>query len=462
MSDRFIGLDVSKGYVDVAILDDTGAPAMKQFQLDDTAKGHAKLFAIIEDQYRKDSSLSFYAAVESTGGLENNWLYQLRTWKEKLPVHSARLNPNGVAQHIKADLTRTITDEVSARAIAEYQIAHQKKIRYDETERSIELLRPTWTAYVLLKKQQQQICGNLHPLLYTANPGIITYCKRGIPSWLRSVLEQYPTAKKLAKARVSTLAKIPYITTEKAEKLILTASRECGSRTDDAAEQTIRLLIEQLKHTESMIAKLEKVMISSVAKDQDVSLVDSIKGIGTVSAIGLLMNMPEISRLADSGKLGAYWGLHPVFKQSGDGKTVSRMSKAGRVQPRAILFMVALSAIAHNEHIRTLYKRKVRSGMSKMAAIGFCMHKIARIVYGVLKTGKKYDANIDKKNSEKTPKIVPITASIRHRQSLRRMQEEDPAAPISKREIKRRAAMAEPQDTHGIEHEVISRKAACM
>lgn len=462
MTDCFIGLDVSKGYADIAVLDERSCPVMKEFQLDDTAKGHATLLQIISSLAQKQPGSSFYVAAESTGGLENNWLHQVRSWQKDLPIHVARLNPNGVAQHMKADLTRTITDAVSARAIASYQIAHRQKIRYDEPVRAVDAMRPTWTAYVLLKKQLRQIANNLHPLLYSANPGMVRFCKRGIPGWMLRVLEKYPTAQHLSKAKPETLAKIPFITRDKAEKLIAIAAEESGSRCGEAIEQTMALLIAQMRYVTDACTKLEKIMTANIGDDPMVGLINSIRGIGPVSAIGLAINMPDVSCLSDAGQLAAYWGLHPVFKNSGDGKSVPRMSKAGRVQPRMILFMTAMSAIVCDPHLRALYHRKLKGGMAKKAALGYIMHKMARIIYGVVKNGTKYDAKIDEANSTKTPKVSTTIAKVRHQKELRRLQQMDPEAPISRRETKRRAALAETQDINNIKCEFISQSAACI
>jgi len=57
------------------------------------------------------------------------------------------------------------------------------------------------------------------------------------------------------------------------------------------------------------------------------------------------------------------------------------MSKKGKKEPGAILFMVAMSAITSNSLIRDIYQKHVANGMKKMVAIGLCMHKILRIIY---------------------------------------------------------------------------------
>ena len=78
------------------------------------------------------------------------------------------------------------------------------------------------------------------------------------------------------------------------------------------------------------------------------------------------------------------------------------MSKKGRKEPRAILFMVAMSSITANTLIHDLYQKHVANGMEKMAAIGLCMHKILRIIYGMLKNNTPFNPEIDMRNRERT------------------------------------------------------------
>ena len=110
------------------------------------------------------------------------------------------------------------------------------------------------------------------------------------------------------------------------------------------------------------------------------------------------------------------------------------MSKQGRKAPRSILYMVAMSAIQSNSLIRSLYQEKVSGGMAKMAAIGLCMHKILRIVYGMLKNNTPFNPEIDRTNREKTrqSESTPTTDKSRRYQSY------DENAPVSKRGRKRR------------------------
>ncbi len=71
-------------------------------------------------------------------------------------------------------------------------------------------------------------------------------------------------------------------------------------------------------------------------------------------------------------------------KTSGDGSKKVSMSKQGRKESRHILYMVTLTATQSNPLIKNIYENLVKNGMEKMASIGYCMHKILRIIYGML------------------------------------------------------------------------------
>ena len=76
--------------------------------------------------------------------------------------------------------------------------------------------------------------------------------------------------------------------------------------------------------------------------------------------------------------------------------------------------------------------------MPKMAAIGCVMHKILRIVFGMLKNKQKYNPDIDIINREKSkPKKISVKVS-----KSRRFQSYDKQAPVSRRQnIKRKARL---------------------
>jgi len=433
MESYYMGIDVSKGYADFVILDAKENVAEPNFQLDDTFSSHCRLHEILERFFDHHPESRLFAAVESTGGYENNWLHSLTHFQGTLDIRSARLNPLGVRANSQASLRRVITDKISARDVAEYLIAHPEKVTYQQ-EDSLAALRRQWGFVRLLVKQKTQILNQFGALLYTSNPELVAYCKSGVPTWLLKLLKQYPTAAKLAKAKASSIARIPYVTADRASELIDQARKSVASATDETTANLVSAVAEQILRLEETIGIQTRQMAQQCTLPE-VALLKTFPGISDTSAIGLLLEIQTVKRFSSVKKLASYCGLHPAFKTSGDGTSGVRMSKQGRKEPRKILFMVAMVALTANPHIRKIYEEHTEKGMKKMAAIGLCMHKILRIVYGMLKNNEAYDPQVDQTNRER--KTAPKTTHAAKNEN-RRYEMFDQQAPISRRQSNKR------------------------
>jgi transposase len=432
MKKYYLGCDVSKGYADFIILDSDKNIIEDNFQLDDTFNGHNQLYSILINFYKVHPNSTILSAVESTGGYENNWFNTLSKLKEVLNIYVVRLNPLGVSHNQKALMNRSITDEISAKNIANYLINHQNKIQFN-TNSYFASLRKQWIFVKLLVKQRVQLLNQLESIVYTANTEVLCYSKNSTPNWLLSVLKQYPTAKRLARAQVSSLVKIPYVTRLKAENMIAKAKLSISSSDDKTTENIIRATVEQILNLNKTIAAHEK-QISDCCNLPEVTILESFKGIATYSAVGLILEIGAIERFSSSKHLASFFGLHPTLKSSGDGFAAVKMSKKGRCEPRLILFNVARTAINCNPLIKEIYEKHVKRGMPKMAAIGCVMHKILRIVFGMLKNKQNFDPDIDKRNREKSlPKKKSAKIS-----KVRRFQTYDTKAPVSRRQNNKR------------------------
>ena len=428
----YLGIDVSKGYADFVILDAQKQPVEENFQLDDTFEGHALLYEKLSQFFKDHPQSIIYAAVESTGGYENNWFNSLRKFQATLNIRIARLNPLGVSANSKAGLKRNLTDKISAQNIAEYLIAHPEKVSYQQQDPFLSL-RKQWNFVKMLTKQSTQLLNQLQFLLYTAFPEILVYCKWGIPEWVLNLLKRYPTAPNLAKAKAKTIAQIPYISRERAKELIASAQKSVASATDTVTQELIVSMVKQILQLKKVIQLQTKVMEKACCFPE-VELLKTFPGISNYSALGLMLEIQTLERFPSVKKLASFFGLHPVYKISGDGVGAFRMSKQGRKEPRCILFMVTITAIAHNPYLRSIYNRYLQRGMEKMVAIGICMHKILRIIYGMLKHNQPFDPEIDRKNVEKSFTVKPRV----QRDKSRRLQDYDPRAPISRRQTKKR------------------------
>ena len=395
----FLGIDVSKGYADFILLDEDKQVLEESFQLDDNKAGREQLSELFDPWF--DSGIEeLYCAVESTGGYENNWYEYLRRTSFEKNVKVARLNPKGVKAAGEAALIRTVTDAVSAESIAGYLISFPEKVLYSHTHEPGQIYkegRQLMTFLGMLTKQKVQLNNQFEKLLYQYFSEILVYCRNGIPDWLLRLLVKYPSAKQVKRAGEKMLPCIKGISPAKAKALQAKAAAS-----DRELSEGIRHLISQtakeLLHKRRLIKKEEKRITEKYKDDAQVKLVESIKGVGLASAVRIMLEVEDVNRFSTVKQITAYFGVHPTFKQSGDGTWNIKMSKKGRSEIRGVLYMCSLTAIRYDDNFRQLYGRFRDKGMNHYQAIGVCMHKMLRVIYGVLKNQTPYDPAIDREN----------------------------------------------------------------
>lgn len=440
----FLGIDVSKGYADFALLDSGKKPLTEVFQLDDSRQGHQCLHKQLEAWFSQLKVTQLFCGLESTGGFENNWYASLKLWSQKLPLVVARLNPSGVKSNVAAGLNRNVTDALSSRYIANYLMDHPEVIDYNSNDTAYASFRSLHKHIILLKKQKTQQINQLKAVLYTSFPELLRYCKSSMPGWVLEVLKKYPSPRKIARLKPETLCKLKHVTREKAASLIQKAGSTVSSTHDAAVPFMLENLARQIQHIQQMIEKDKEFLINH-CKGAEVTLLSSIPGIAAYSAAAIMIEIEDIKRFASPKKLTCYFGVHPTLKESGDKRPVYRMSKKGRSSMRAILYMSSMSAVLFDPHLKQIYHRHRSKGKSHKSAIGVIMQKLLRIIWGVLTHGKSYDARIDQSNQ--------LTQSVNHAaiqsaaewNKKRRIQQPDNEAPISRRQTKIRRVRIESQ-----------------
>jgi transposase len=125
---------------------------------------------------------------------------------------------------------------------------------------------------------------------------------------------------------------------------------------------------------------------------KDAELLNSIPGIGQVTTPKVLAFLGDVRRFANAKALAAFIGVTPRLKESGSSvRGRSMISRAGHAQMRKALYMPALVAARHNPAVRAFSERLRASGLAPKAVVGACMHKLAVLIYGVLRSGVPFD-----------------------------------------------------------------------
>jgi transposase len=445
MNSGYVGIDVSKGYSDFVLLNGKFEPVVKPVQFDDTRDGHHRLTRWLKRCMDRYGFERLYAGVESTGGFEDNWYSLLIDLGKELPVHVARLNPLTVKNAAKASLSVQATDALSAAHIARYMIRYSDEISWDTLQTRYRSYRSFDGHIRLLVRQRSQLIAQFKQLLYSCFPELQRFCKHGVPNWVLELLKAYPTPQKLARAHIKTLTKIPFITEQKARLLIDNAKRSVAGRGHSIDGVLIASMAGQIQQSQQHITALKKTLATECG-GMHVDLLQTIPGIGTYSAASLMTQIEDIRRFASPSKLCGYFGVYPAMKESGDKQPVVRMSKKGRAAIRATLYLCANSAVLKDTHLKSIYHKHRKKGKSHKQALGVVMHKLLRIIWGVLSSGSAYNPKIDQTNQQKTV-VVGSDNQQKELRSKRRVQPFDELAPISRIATKKRKAFQLSQDS---------------
>jgi transposase len=163
--------------------------------------------------------------------------------------------------------------------------------------------------------------------------------------------------------------------------------------TPAALKQDIETHIEFL---EAQITSVKKrlqahIKAQTTLKDQH-QLLTSIIGVGDYTASVVLAEIGSIALFTSARQLAAFAGVTPQEHQAGtsvQGKT--RLCKIGNVRLRKALYFPALNLIRRCPQIQAFRVRLLAAGKTKMQVVGAVMHKLIRIIYGVLHSKQPFD-----------------------------------------------------------------------
>ncbi|MEW5701369.1 MAG: IS110 family transposase [Candidatus Zixiibacteriota bacterium] len=164
-----------------------------------------------------------------------------------------------------------------------------------------------------------------------------------------------------------------------------TAERNRLARADVAAvHASIQIVLEaieqQLTDTDR---RIHQAIMTSPLWLEKATLLESVPGLGRVTASALLAELPELGQLTRR-EIAALVGVAPLNRDSGTLRG-HRTIYGGRPTVRRALYMATLVATRFNPVIHAFYNRLCASGKTKMVALIAAMHKLLTILNAMLK-----------------------------------------------------------------------------
>jgi len=119
-----------------------------------------------------------------------------------------------------------------------------------------------------------------------------------------------------------------------------------------------------------------------------------IKGIGIITAAGIIAEIGDISRFDDAKQVIKYAGLNLVENSSGKHKGRTRISKRGRRKLRSALFKAMMPLVSKNPEFRELhyyYTCRDDNPMKKKQSIIVLCCKLIRVLFAIMTHNMEYN-----------------------------------------------------------------------
>jgi transposase len=393
-----VGIDTARYGHRVSFLRPDRLPAAKPLTVLENRISYQALQRRLQQLHEQHPQAHFHIRIDAAGQYATNLEYFLRGLA--LPMTLSIGEPKRNKDYRKAHFPKRTTDDTESQAMARFAVVEQPPATADLPP-AMALLREVAGRLQAKVKQSTQAINRLHNLLARVFPELATLTDDISAGWVLSLLDKYPTAERIAQARLSSLAKIPYLSEELGTQVRLAAQRSVASLRGHVAAALMRDLVGQVRHTqqgEESMRQLLKQAFADLPPSGHLQ-VQTIPGIGPTTAAVLVAKMVDIDRFATPERLVGYFGVFPEECSSGvdkHGKPLPagtlHMSHKGNDLVRAYLWNAIRSAMVHNPAVRALYHRLRAKGTRGDVAMGHCMHKLLHLVFALWKTNRPFDA----------------------------------------------------------------------
>jgi transposase len=164
---------------------------------------------------------------------------------------------------------------------------------------------------------------------------------------------------------------------------------------DELNDVSMSILKENMNQLEKQILTVEKAINELIKQDETMidnyKLSKTVKGVGMVLAVQMLLHTHNYTRFESSRQFSAYCGLVPYPYQSG-----TSINGRNKIHPisdkkmKSLLSMSAISAIQHDRELKLYYQKRVEEGKPKMVVLNIIRNKIVSRVFATVNRGTPY------------------------------------------------------------------------
>ena len=404
-----VGLDVGADFTWMSIMLPNGTVAGKSFRIVHSDPQSRELAVSKIKEAQETYSLESRCFLESTGIYHIPLLCFLRDKGFDCSVINPIITKNSTNMNVR----KLHNDKFDSKKAAKVGLDASLKTSIIPDDEVIDL-RNLVRDYYYFKDLQSAVVLKLTAELKVSFPAYRKVFSKVVTQTSLKLLEAYPLAQDLLAAPKEMVVEMIRSTARFGEKYALAKYDALHAAAEDAAvfgralksnAVRIRLYISSYREYQKRLDTIMEAIHSSVDSLEGkpvhgrILLLQSLRGIGFLSAVVLVAEMGAFDLFPSPKKLYAYFGLDPAVKQSGkfNGDKV-HMSKRGSSLARRILHMVALnnlkvdkgSGMPVNPVIHNYYTDKCKA-KKKNVAVGAVMHKICNIIFAMLRDNKPFE-----------------------------------------------------------------------
>ena len=393
------GIDIGKGKHAVAVIDESGRQLVRTRFYDNTKAGAEKMLAELLSHAEPSQ---IHVGMESTG---NYWRAYYDFLTDRGCVVDV-INPIVTSASSAGDIRGRKTDKRDAESIAEVVLRGKYVRRRDEGLQERKLRALTRQRGFIV---EERTAAKLHLASQVAEAfaEFESLFEDPYGTLALAVLSKYPTARHLARARKSSLAKIVRANTRGRDvdaeaRRLIGAARDSISLACEITDALARCIISSIRTIMDLDERVKDVeeAIKGFDPPDLASKLMSINGSGKIMPMVVAAEFGDISRFRTNPKDGseagmhkrllAYAGCEPRIRESGKWKGHKFISKRGSRQLRTALYLIANNIRQWDPYFKAVYKRKIEAGKHHSVAVFYVVVKLIEVLCALYKSGRNY------------------------------------------------------------------------
>jgi transposase len=340
---------------------------------------------------------------ESTGP----YAEPISNYLRKKPVKLVQVNPVHT-KRIK-ELTGNSpnkTDKKDPRVIADV-IALGHALTLVVPEGAAAQLRRLSHARERSMKRRTAMSNQLQHLVFVIFPELVSIIKPSTKTGMY-LIKHFPDPDSIVSNGIETLCNVVRkvsrgrIGVDRVEKLYDAAKQSVGiTEGKESVILEIKHLVSNIESENRHIESLEQQQVEHLEKIPYSQSILSVKGIGHVTAAGLIGEVGDFNKFDTISEITKLAGLDLYEISSGRQKGQRRISKRGRPMMRKLLFFAAINMVKSNGIMHEKYKQMLNRGMLKMKALIAISRKILGLIFALARDNTMYIENYSMQNNYK-------------------------------------------------------------